>query len=110
MKEKLEKIREAMETTLHSFHAAVTFDSLPKDGETINKAHEALALIDSIIAELDSLPMVQLDKYYPKLANEAKVKLFISDEDFGKIIKVRKGYMVPILALNAAIEAITNNN
>ena len=48
----------------------------------------------------ENLPIVQLDKYYPKLANEEYVKLFISDEDFGKIIKVRNGYMVPILALN----------
>ncbi len=59
MKEKLEVIREALEVVTNSFRASVAFDSLPRDGGTIQNALDSIALLDTLIAELESKELVE---------------------------------------------------
>lgn len=59
MKEKLLKVKEALEVLQQNFDAATYLTHrLPGDAEIITNANEALALLDSIISMLDSPRLV----------------------------------------------------
>lgn len=69
--------------------------------DEIHSLHNLISrLVDRLECRNNQLPIVQLDKYYPKLKNESYVAVFISDNGFERIEKITGGYMVPIIAIN----------